>query len=80
MAFEAVKESNNYVSSEKSGFWAMEMEEDACQCWIAGWTNSATKAWELASDIRTGIAIKFQSNGIRAQRLNIDMSPQPIKS
>ncbi|NNE64374.1 MAG: mechanosensitive ion channel [Gammaproteobacteria bacterium] len=80
MAIEAVQESKNYVSQEPPGFWVMEMEKDAYQCWIAGWTNSATKAWNLASDIRTGIAIKFQSNGIRAQRFTVDMSPQSNKS
>lgn len=79
MAIEAVQESKNFVSQEPPGFWVMEMEKDAYQCWIAGWTNSATKAWNLASDIRTGIAIKFQSNAIRAQRFTVDMSPQPNK-
>jgi small-conductance mechanosensitive channel len=80
MAIEAVQESNNYVSQESPGFWVMEMEKDAYQCWVAGWTNSATKAWNLASDIRTGVAMKFQANGIRAQRFNVDMSSQPLKS
>ena len=79
MAIEAVQESKNYVSRELPGFWVMEMEKDAYQCWVAGWTNSATKAWNLASDIRTGIAMKFQSNGIRAQRFNVDMSSEVYK-
>ncbi len=77
IAIESVQNSGNFSSNEIPSFWVMEMEKDAYQCWVAGWTNSATKAWNLASDIRTGIAMQFQSNGIRAHRFGVDISPHP---
>ncbi len=80
IAIESVQKSDSFSSNEMPGFWVMEMEKDAYQCWIAGWTNSATKAWNLASDIRTGIAMKFQSDGIRAHRFGVDISPQPLNT
>ncbi len=79
IAIESVLNSDNYSSNETPGFWVMEMEKDAYQCWVAGWTNSAIKAWELASDIRTGIAMQFQSEGIRAHRFGVDVSPRPLQ-
>ncbi len=79
IATESVQKSNNFVSNEMPGFWVMKMEKDAYQCWIAGWTNSATKAWDLASDIRTGIAIQFQSEGIKAHSFGVDISPHSLK-
>jgi len=79
IAIESVQKSDNFLSKEMPGFWVMEMEKDAYQCWIAGWTNSATKAWNLASDIRTGIAMQFQSEGIRAHSFGVDISPHPLK-
>ena len=80
IATESVQKSDNFSSNELPSFWVMEMEKDAYQCWVAGWTNSATKAWNLASDIRTGIAMEFQSNGIRAHRFGVEISPHPLKS
>ncbi len=79
IAIESVLNSDNYSSNETPGFWVMEMEKDAYQCWVAGWTNSAIKAWELASDIRTGIAMQFQSEGIRAHRFGVDVSPHSLQ-
>lgn len=79
IAIESVQKSDNFSSNEIPGFWVMEMEKDAYQCWIAGWTNSATKAWNLASDIRTGIAMQFQSKGIKAHRFGVDLSSHPLK-
>ncbi len=79
IAVDSVINSENFSSNETPGFWVMEMEKDAYRCWIAGWTNSPTKAWELASDIRTGIVMQFQSKGIKAHRFEVDISPQSYK-
>jgi small-conductance mechanosensitive channel len=78
IAIESVRKSDNFSSNETPGFWVMEMDKDAYQCWVAGWTNSAPKAWNLASDIRTGIAMKFQSDGIKAHRFGVDISPAQL--
>lgn len=79
IAIESVQKSDNFSSNEMPSFWVMEMDKDAYQCWVAGWTDSAIKAWNLASDIRTGIAMQFQSDGIRAHRFGVDISPYPLK-
>ncbi len=57
-----------------------EMEKAPYQCWAAGWTDSVTKVWNLASDIRTGIAMQFQIEGIKALRFGIDMGPSAQNS
>lgn len=80
IAIESVQQSENFSSSEMPSFWVMEMEKDAYQCWVAGWTDSAIKAWTLASDIRTGIALGFQSDGVRAHRFGLDISSSPRQS
>ncbi len=79
IAIQSVMDSDNFSSNETPGFWVMDMEKDAYQCWVAGWTNSAIKAWDLASDIRMGIAMQFQSQGIRAHRFGVDISPHSSK-
>ncbi len=77
IAIESVQRSDNFSSNELPSLWVMEMEKDAYQCWVAGWTDSAIKAWNLASDIRTGIAMRFQSDGVRAHCFGVDITPCP---
>ena len=76
IAIDSVCISDNYTGNEAPGFWVMEMEKDAYQCWVAGWTDSAVRAWNLASDIRTGVAMRFQAEGIKAHRFEVDISPK----
>ncbi|WP_394211206.1 mechanosensitive ion channel family protein [Enterovibrio calviensis] len=75
MAIEAVEDSQHFISQDAPAFWVMDLDKDAYQCWVAGWTNSASRAWNLASDIRTGIAIRFQAAGIKAHNFQVKMAP-----
>lgn len=77
LAIDSVRDSENFIAKEAPAFWVMDLGKDAYQCWVAGWTNSATRAWNLASDIRTGVAMRFQAEGIRAHSFRVDMAPRP---
>ncbi|MCC4799409.1 hypothetical protein BCT30_09600 [Enterovibrio norvegicus] len=80
LAIESVQSSKHFISQEPPGFWVMDLEKDAYQCWVAGWTNSPSRAWNLASDIRTEIAIRFQAAGIKTHHYRVHMEPQQASS
>ncbi|PML78716.1 mechanosensitive ion channel family protein [Enterovibrio norvegicus] len=80
LAIESVQSSKHFISQEPPGFWVMDLEKDAYQCWVAGWTNSPSRAWNLASDIRTEIAIRFQAVGIKTHHYRVHMEPQQASS
>ncbi|EOD79560.1 hypothetical protein D515_01354 [Grimontia indica] len=80
MAIESVQSSKHFISQESPDFWVMNLDKDAYQCWVAGWTNSATRAWNLASDIRTGIAVRFQAAGIKTHNVQVKMEPRAKSS
>ncbi|MEI8610442.1 mechanosensitive ion channel [Enterovibrio sp. Hal110] len=44
LAIESVQSSKHFISQEPPGFWVMDLEKDAYQCWVAGWTNSPSRA------------------------------------
>lgn len=76
-------ETSNYYNKqyEKAKFWVMDMEKDSLKCWVVAWANSASEAWYLQNDIRTGMIKKFQEHQIathfsryKADFLNVPQS------
>lgn len=78
MAIESVESSKHFISQDPPDFWVMDLDKDSYQCWVAGWTNSASRAWSLGSDIRTGIAMRFQAAGIKTHNFQVRMEPHPM--
>ncbi|MFT6513086.1 MAG: hypothetical protein ACJAX1_001659, partial [Neolewinella sp.] len=35
------------------------------KCWVAAWSDSPAKAWELGNDIRSALVNAFQQHGIQ---------------
>ncbi|PKF48823.1 mechanosensitive ion channel family protein [Enterovibrio nigricans] len=75
LAIESVQNSKHFISQDPPDFWVMDLNKDAYQCWVAGWTNSPSRAWNLASDTRTGIAMRFQAAGIKTHHFRVHMEP-----
>jgi len=46
-------------------------------CSILSRNGASDKPGAIHSDIRTGIAMQFQSDGIRAHSFGVDISPHP---
>ena len=66
----AVAASEHAVEGEEAGFWVMNMDKDAVECWLAGWALSPSAGWLLTHDIRTAVVKHFQSEGIKGQVLH----------
>lgn len=65
IAISCVEASNYHAHQyEKAKFWVMDMGKDSLKCWIVAWANSASEAWYLQNDIRTGMIKKFQEHQI----------------
>lgn len=71
LSIEAVKESRYFNNEyEDPSFWIMEMNENAIKCWVADWTSSPRKAWELKHETRVNLIKKFKSNNITTHLYN----------
>jgi len=74
MAKKIARESPYFRSVEEPSFWVMDMDRNACQCWIAAWADSPSKAWELQSNIRYELMQALQREGIAAQSQKVQLS------
>jgi small-conductance mechanosensitive channel len=65
LAIEIATNSPNLVGDEPPMFWVMSLEDNHYKCWIAAWSDSPAKAWELGNDIRSALIEAFQQHGIQ---------------
>jgi small-conductance mechanosensitive channel len=65
LAIEIAVNSPNIVGDEPPMFWVMSLEDNHYKCWIAAWSDSPAKAWELGNDIRSALINAFQQHGIQ---------------
>lgn len=76
LAIKAVKDTSVFNNEHESpSFWVMDMEEKGIQCWIAGWADSPTKAWDLKHETRRNLIKFFKEEGIKAHFININTAP-----
>jgi len=66
IALRIMSESDYFADYEAPRFWAMDMEKEGVQCWVAGWTNSPSDAWLLKTDVRSKLIQEFQKHGIKS--------------
>jgi small-conductance mechanosensitive channel len=57
--------SPHFLGNEPPKFWVMNLEDNHYKCWVAAWSDSPAKAWELGNDIRSALVNAFQQHGIQ---------------
>jgi small-conductance mechanosensitive channel len=65
LAIEIAVNSPNFVGDEPPMFWVMSLEDNHYKCWVAAWSDSPAKAWELGNDIRSALVNAFQQYEIQ---------------
>ncbi len=72
IAIESARISSFFADYEPPTFWVMSLEKDSYKCWVAAWSDSPARAWELGNDTRTSIITAFQQFNIDAHGFIID--------
>lgn len=80
LALAAARRSDYFVPYEAPSFWLMDLEKEAYRCWVAAWSDSPARAWELGNDIRSNLLRDFQRHDIRAHQFNIRNAPPAADS
>lgn len=83
LAIEIAANSPNLVGDEPPTFWVMSLEDNHYECWVAAWSDSPAKAWELGNDIRSALISAFQQHKIQTHGhiiVNEDDFPKKIKN
>ncbi len=58
---------------EEPSFWVMETHREYVKCWVAVWTNSPARSWELRSEILSEIIISLSELGIHTHANNLNI-------
>lgn len=72
VSIEVAQQSQYSEPYEDPSFWVMSLRENHYKCWVAAWSNGPANAWELGNDIRSGLIIAFQKEGIKAHSYYIE--------
>ena len=64
IAIRVTRESEYCAEYEEPRFWTMGMEKEGIKCWVTGWADSPSQAWNLKIDIRRGLIREFKQAGI----------------
>ena len=82
LAVEIMKSSKELLSGDQPAFWVMGLNKEAVQCWVCGWAETPSLAWNLKSEVRKGLMKSFQDHDILYhsihQNVQLAMSPDQI--
>lgn len=73
LAVKSAQESAYFVKFENPAFWIMQLDHNNYKCWLAAWSDSPAKAWELGNDVRTKLIEQFQELGIKSHGFHVDL-------
>lgn len=65
IAIEIAKENPYAEDFEEPSFWIRKSNQESVICWVAAWTSSPARSWELGSEVLTEILIQLNALNIR---------------
>ena len=77
LAVDATRDNPYFADYEDPAFWLMEMGKEGMRCWVAGWTDSPSAAWNLTHSIRAQLMEGFQKHGITCHSFRHQVLDQP---